>query len=52
MIPRISACDCGSGPKLLPFSPLHDVPLPDHLDGLYLGGGYPEVFARESSANK
>ena len=35
----------------MPFSPLHDVRLPDNLDGLYLGGGYPEVFARELSAN-
>lgn len=34
------------------FSPLKDNKLPNGLDFLYLGGGYPEVFADELSKNK
>ncbi len=36
--------------SLVYFSPLHDDEVPD-VDGLYIGGGYPEVFAKELSAN-
>lgn len=34
------------------FSPMKDRKLPDNIDFLYIGGGYPEVFAGELSQNK
>ncbi len=39
------------GAEIVPFSPLNDRDLPDNLDGLYLGGGYPELHAAPLSAN-
>ena len=39
------------GAQLVPFSPLHDRNLPENLDGLYMGGGYPELHAKELSEN-
>jgi cobyrinic acid a,c-diamide synthase len=36
--------------KIVQFSPLHDECLPD-VDGLYIGGGYPEVFKKELERN-
>ncbi len=38
------------GAEILPFSPLHDDSLPE-TDGLLLGGGFPEMFAKELYAN-
>lgn len=40
------------GAELVEFSPLHDQRLPDSLDGLYLGGGYPELHAAELANNR
>lgn len=39
------------GAELVEFSPLSDATLPPELDGLYLGGGYPELHAEALSAN-
>lgn len=40
-----------AGAELIPFSPLTDTKLPVDLDGLYLGGGYPELHAEALAAN-
>ncbi|GAC1321668.1 MAG: hypothetical protein NVSMB2_18580 [Chloroflexota bacterium] len=39
------------GADLLPFSPLADTRLPDGTQGVYLGGGFPELFAPDIAAN-
>jgi cobyrinic acid a,c-diamide synthase len=39
-----------AGAQLVQFSPCRDASLPE-VDGLYFGGGYPELHARELSAN-
>ena len=40
-----------AGFELLMFSPLHDQKLPAGMDALYLGGGYPELYASALSRN-
>lgn len=40
-----------AGGELCYFDPLSDEELPD-IQGLYMGGGFPEVYAKEISANK
>lgn len=40
-----------AGARLIDFSPISDTRLPDELDGLYLGGGYPELYAFELGQN-
>jgi cobyrinic acid a,c-diamide synthase len=39
------------GAELVPFSPLADRWLPPRLDGLYFGGGYPELYAETLAQN-
>jgi cobyrinic acid a,c-diamide synthase len=41
--------DCGA--RLVFFSPTQDECAPLDLDGIYLGGGYPELFAGQLAAN-
>ena len=38
------------GAEIIPFSPLQDAELPE-CDGVFLGGGYPELYAQQLSGN-
>lgn len=40
-----------AGAELVEFSPLADAALPDEISGMYLPGGYPELFAETLAAN-
>ena len=40
-----------AGADILEFSPLQDTSLPLAIDALYFGGGYPELFAKQLTAN-
>lgn len=39
------------GAELVPFSPMMDASLPENIQGLYLGGGYPELYEETLSQN-
>lgn len=41
--------DCGA--EIVFFSPMHDEHLPQNISGMYLGGGYPELYAAQLAAN-
>ena len=40
------------GAELIQFSPLNDKKLPNDISGLYIGGGYPELYMEELSRNE
>ncbi len=42
--------DCGA--EVVFFSPLHDAHLPQNISGIYLGGGYPELYAEQIASNE
>jgi cobyrinic acid a,c-diamide synthase len=41
-----------AGAEIVPFDPLHDGALPDAVDGLIVGGGFPELYGEALAANR
>jgi cobyrinic acid a,c-diamide synthase len=41
-----------AGAELIFFSPLHDATLPADIHGIYLPGGYPELYAQKLDENR
>ena len=41
-----------AGAEIVGFDPLRDAALPDDVDGLVVGGGFPETYAAELAANR
>lgn len=40
-----------AGAEIITFSPLSDSVIPNTADAIYIGGGYPELYAKELSEN-
>ncbi|MBI4653871.1 MAG: cobyrinate a,c-diamide synthase [Nitrospirae bacterium] len=41
-----------NGAEIIPFSPLTDKKIPDNVKTIYIGGGYPELYAHALSSNE
>jgi cobyrinic acid a,c-diamide synthase len=40
-----------AGAEIVPFDPVHDPHLPEAVDGLVVGGGFPEIYGEALAAN-
>lgn len=40
------------GAEIRLFSPIHDLELPSRMNGLYIGGGFPEMLPKQLEANQ